>query len=133
MNKAKRKLIAIQKYASTKSLSLAVYLMTLALFSPAPSFAGLQTAYTPAGVTDDGNFFTLLRSYFSDAVNLVVLGLGAVSLIFVIKNGLAVYHEIGEGKKKWGDLAGHLVGGVLIVIVAAYFGSRALTAMQPAA
>lgn len=79
--------------------------------------AGLPTVAAPSSGSS-GNFLQMLRDYGKDAVLIIGFLIGAGAFVMVARNGLGVNAEIGDGKKKWSDLAMHvIVGGALLLAV----------------
>lgn len=83
---------------------------------------------TAAPTRGDGgtNFITTLQNYSFDIITLIALIVGAVMFVLVVKNALTVYHQIGEGKASYTQLAGVSTVGVLLLVFSVYMLTQAI-------
>ena len=78
--------------------------------------AALPTTAAPSNAAADGDYIGLLKGYAFDIGIVLALVLGTIAFIAVAKNMIAVYNEIGAGKKTWGDMGMHGGMGVLLLV-----------------
>lgn len=94
--------------------------LSLALLSAySTAYAGLPSVAAPS-TGSSTNFLDVIQGYSKDAIKVVGLIIGASVFVLVVKNAMVVYAEIGDGKKKWSDLAMHTVIGGALLVVAVY-------------
>ena len=81
--------------------------------------AQLPTQVDPdSGTVRDGNILDAVRFYAKDIFLLAGVIIATVIFILVTTNAIAVYKEIRDGRRTWGDLGMHAgAGAVLIVFV----------------
>lgn len=81
--------------------------------------AQLPTQADPdSGAIRDGNIIDAVKFYAKDIFLLAGLVIATVIFILVTTNAIAVYKEIRDGRRTWGDLGMHAgAGAVLIVFV----------------
>jgi len=106
------------------SIRRAVRLRTLALVALLQGFALSAFAQLPAqadpdsGAIRDGNIIDAVKYYAKDIFLVGGLIIATVVFIIVTLNAIAVYKEIRDGRRTWGDLGMHAgAGAVLIVFV----------------
>lgn len=106
------------------SIRRAVRLRTLALVALLHGFALSAFAQLPAqadpdsGAIRDGNIIDAVKYYAKDIFLVGGLIIATVVFIIVTLNAIAVYKEIRDGRRTWGDLGMHAgAGAVLIVFV----------------
>jgi len=106
------------------SIWRAVRLRTLALVALLQGFALSAFAQLPAqadpdsGAIRDGNIIDAVKYYAKDIFLVGGLIIATVVFIIVTLNAIAVYKEIRDGRRTWGDLGMHAgAGAVLIVFV----------------
>jgi len=106
------------------SIWRAVRLRTLALVALLQGFALSAFAQLPAqadpdsGAIRDGNIIDAVKYYAKDIFLVGGLIIATVVFIIVTVNAIAVYKEIRDGRRTWGDLGMHAgAGAVLIVFV----------------
>lgn len=94
------------------------------IFGPGAVFSGgvlaqLPTVANPSRGVTAGDYLRLVQDYLFDFALLVGLVIAAFALFKVAAGALVIYHQVQEGKARWGDLGMHLgVGaGLLLVIV----------------
>lgn len=84
------------------------------------SFAALPTTAAPSRGASSGSYVELLQNYAYDAGILVGLVLATVAFLMVTSNAISVYSEISKGRKTFGDLTGHAVAGVLLIVFSVF-------------
>lgn len=82
--------------------------------------AALPTTADPSNAAADGDYIGLLKGYAYDIAIVLGLILGTIAFLTVAKNVIAVYNEIGAGKKTWGDMGMHGGMGVLLLVLVVY-------------
>lgn len=107
-----------------KSLRNSVHLRSLALIACLQGFALSAMAQLPtqadpdSGAVRDGNIIDAIKFYAKDILLVAGLIIATVVFIIVTTNAIAVYKEIRDGRRTWGDLGMHAgAGAVLIVFV----------------
>ncbi len=78
--------------------------------------AALPTTAAPTNAAADGDYIGLLQGYAYDIGIVIGLVLGLLAFLAVAKNMIAIYNEIGSGKKTWGDMGMHGGMGVLLLV-----------------
>jgi len=106
------------------SIRRAFRLRTLALVALLQGFALSVFAQLPSqadpdsGAIRDGNIIDAVKFYAKDIFLVGGLIIATVVFIIVTLNAIAVYKEIRDGRRTWGDLGMHAgAGAVLIVFV----------------
>ncbi|AWX14714.1 integrating conjugative element membrane protein [Mergibacter septicus] len=79
-------------------------------------YAALPTLEDPSRGQGKGVIDTI-KNYGYDGITLMGLLICAVAFIVVAGNSIGTYRDIGEGKKKWGDLALNVLVGVVLLVV----------------
>jgi integrating conjugative element membrane protein (TIGR03745 family) len=102
-------------------------LMGLALVSTVSAQAALPTTAAPSNPGGSGDYIALLKGYAYDIGIVVGLVLGLMAFIVVAKNMIAVYNEIGTGKKTWGDMGMHGGMGVMLLVFVVFLLTEAAT------
>jgi integrating conjugative element membrane protein (TIGR03745 family) len=97
----------------------------LAVFSPLSAHAALPTTAPPSRGATAGNYLKLFQDYGYDAALVAGLLLSAFALFKVAGGALAIYHEVQEGKKKWGDMGMHVLVGVGLLMFIVYIATQA--------
>lgn len=100
--------------------TLTTTLFTLLTFSVVQVHAALPATADPTNAAADGDYIGLLKGYGFDIAIALGLFLGTIAFLAVAKNMVAVYTEIGAGKKTWGDMAMHGGMGVLLLVFVVY-------------
>ena len=106
---------SIRRAAYTRTLALVAFLQGFALTARAqlPSQADPDS-----GAIRDGNIIDAVKFYAKDIFLVAGLIIATVVFIIVTVNAIAVYKEIRDGRRTWGDLGMHAgAGAVLIVFV----------------
>jgi integrating conjugative element membrane protein (TIGR03745 family) len=108
-------LSSIRRAAYLRTLALAALLQGFAL----SAFAQLPSQADPdSGTNRDGNIIDAVKFYAKDIFLVGGLIIATVVFIIVTLNAIAVYKEIRDGRRTWGDLGMHAgAGAVLIVFV----------------
>jgi len=98
-----------------RSLALIVGLQAYVL----STHAQLPTQAVPdSGTVRAGNIIDAIKFYAKDIFLVAGLVIATVVFILVTTNAIAVYKEIRDGRRTWGDLGMHAgAGAVLIVFV----------------
>lgn len=91
------------------------------------AYAGLPATAAPSEAPADGNYIDLLKGYAFDIAIVLGLILGTIAFLVVARNCIAVYAEIGAGKKTWGDMGMHGGMGVLLLVLVIYLLTEAST------
>ncbi len=107
--------ISLRQVARFRLLALTAMLQTFAL----TAVAQLPSAADPdSGAIRDGNIIDAVKFYAKDIFLVAGLIIATVVFIIVTVNAIAVYKEIRDGRRTWGDLGMHAgAGAVLIVFV----------------
>lgn len=90
------------------------------LFAISNVHAALPDTADPSNAAADGDYIGLLKGYAYDIGIVVGLVIGMIAFIAVAKNMIAVYNDIGAGKKTWGDMGMHGGMGVLLLVFVIY-------------
>ena len=93
---------------------------TMLLLAHAYAQAALPDTADPTNAPSDGNYIELLKGYAFDIAIVLGLILGTIAFLAVAKNMVAVYNEIGTGRKTWGDMGMHGGMGVLLLVFVVY-------------
>lgn len=101
--------------------------MMLVLFSVQSAHAALPTTAAPSNAAASGNYIELIKGYAYDLVIVFGLVMGVMAFYVVAKNMIAVYGEIGTGKKTWGDMGMHGGMGVLLLVFVVFLLTEAST------
>ena len=86
------------------------------LFGVTSAQAALPDTAAPSVAAADGDYIGLLQGYAFDIAIVIGLVLGTLAFLAVAKNMIAIYNEIGTGKKTWGDMGMHGGMGVLLLV-----------------
>ena len=96
-------------------------LMAIAVLQAAALSASAQLptqAVPDSGAVRAGNIIDAIKFYAKDMFLVAGLIIATVVFILVTTNAIAVYKEIRDGRRTWGDLGMHAgAGAVLIVFV----------------
>ena len=96
-------------------------LMAIAVLQAAALSASAQLptqAVPDSGAVRAGNIIDAIKFYAKDIFLVAGLIIATVVFILVTTNAIAVYKEIRDGRRTWGDLGMHAgAGAVLIVFV----------------
>jgi len=108
-------LSSIRRAVRLRTLVLVALLQGLAV----TAFAQLPSQADPdSGAIRDGNIIDAVKFYAKDIFLVGGLIIATVVFIIVTLNAIAVYKEIRDGRRTWGDLGMHAgAGAVLIVFV----------------
>lgn len=93
---------------------------TLLFFVVSNAHAALPDTADPSNAAADGDYIGLIKGYAFDIAIVLGLILGTVAFLAVSKNMIAVYNDIGAGKKTWGDMGMHGGMGVLLLVFVVY-------------
>lgn len=115
--------VATRKLQTSKVAALVSAL--LAVFAPLSAHAALPTTAPPSRGATAGNYLKLFQDYGYDALLVAGLLLSAFALMKVAGGALAIYHEVQEGKKKWGDMGMHVLVGVGLLMFIVYLATQA--------
>jgi integrating conjugative element membrane protein (TIGR03745 family) len=115
----------IRRLARRKSLAL------LAIFAVLQghvlsAFAQLPTQADPdSGAVRDGNVVDAVKFYAKDIF--IVAGLIIATVVFVIvtTNAIAIYKEIRDGRRTWGDLGMHVGAGAILIVFVVFLLTQA--------
>ena len=104
-----------------KKVGLAKAAAGLALMTAGSNVsAALPATAAPSNAAAKGDYIGLIKGYAFDIGIVVGLVIGMLALLVVSKNMIAVYNEIGAGKKTWGDMGMHGGMGVLLLVFVVY-------------
>ena len=101
-------------------VSMKTALTALLFFAFSNVHAALPDTADPTNTAADGDYIGLIKGYAFDIAIVLGLILGTVAFLAVSKNMIAVYNEIGAGKKTWGDMGMHGGMGVLLLVFVVY-------------
>lgn len=104
-----------QKLCAAKAHAMVAF---ISMFSTA--HAALPSTADPSNAAADGDYIGLLKGYAFDIAIVLGLVIGTIAFLAVAKNMIAVYSEIGAGKRTWGDMAMHGGMGVLLLVFVVY-------------
>jgi integrating conjugative element membrane protein (TIGR03745 family) len=79
--------------------------------------AALPQVSDPSRGVTAGNYIKLFQDYLYDIFLVGGLLVACLALFKVAAGSISVYHEVQEGKKKWGDLGMHLGAGVVLLVI----------------
>jgi len=110
------------KLAAAKSILLVNMFLIVT-----PAMAALPDTAGPSNAVADGDYIGLMTGYAYDIMIAFGLVLGTVAFLVVGKNMIGIYGEIGDGRKKWGDMGMHGGMGVLLLVFVVYLFTEAAT------
>lgn len=105
---------------NAKLVVMKAALTTLMFFAFSSAHAALPDTADPTNAAADGDYIGLLKGYAFDIAIVLGLILGTIAFLAVGKNMIAVYNDIGAGKKTWGDMGMHGGMGVLLLVFVVY-------------
>lgn len=108
------------KTCKNKMAAMKVALASMMFFAFSNAHAALPDTADPTNAAADGDYIGLLQGYAFDIAIVLGLILGTIAFLAVAKNMIAVYNEIGAGKKTWGDMGMHGGMGVLLLVFVVY-------------
>jgi integrating conjugative element membrane protein (TIGR03745 family) len=117
----------IFKKSKKKIASAKIALSTIALLGASTVHAALPATAAPSNAAAAGDYIGLIKGYAFDIAIVLGLILGTIAFLTVSKNMVAVYAEIGAGKKTWGDMGMHGGMGVLLLVMVIYLITEAST------
>lgn len=117
----------IIKTGKMKMAAARIAISTLALAGASTIHAALPATAAPTNAPAAGNYIELIKGYAFDIAIVLGLILGTIAFLTVSKNMIAVYNEIGAGKKTWGDMGMHGGMGVLLLVLIIYLLTEAAT------
>ena len=117
----------IIKNGKKKMAAAKIALTTLALVGATSVQAALPSTAAPSNAAAAGDYIGLIKGYAFDIAIVLGLLLGTIAFLTVSKNMIAVYAEIGAGKKTWGDMGMHGGMGVLLLVMVIYLITEAST------
>lgn len=103
-----------------KLAAMKVALTTMLLFAVSNVQAALPDTADPTNAAADGDYIGLIKGYAYDILIVGGLIIGSIAFYAVAKNMVAVYNEIGDGRKTWGDMGMHGLMGVLLLVFVVY-------------
>ncbi len=90
--------------------------------------AQLPTQADPdSGTIRPGNILDAVRYYAQDIFLLAGLIIATVIFILVTTNAIAVYKEIRDGRRTWGDLGMHAGAGAVLIVFVVFLLTQAQT------
>ncbi|WP_444928290.1 TIGR03745 family integrating conjugative element membrane protein (plasmid) [Microbulbifer sp. TRSA002] len=89
-------------------------------FGVSSAHAALPDTADPTNAAADGDYIGLIKGYAFDIAIVLGLVLGTIAFLAVCKNMIAVYNDIGAGKKTWGDMGMNGGMGVLLLVFVVY-------------
>jgi integrating conjugative element membrane protein (TIGR03745 family) len=98
---------------------------TATLFAISTAHAALPATADPSHAAAAGDYIGLIKGYAFDIAIMLGLVLGTVAFLTVAKNMVAVYNEIGTGKKTWGDMGMQGGMGVMLLVFVVFLLSEA--------
>lgn len=100
--------------------AMRIALATMLIFVFSNAHAALPATANPTNTAAAGDYIGLLKGYAFDIAIVLGLVLGTIAFLAVAKNMVAVYNDIGAGKKTWGDMGMHGGMGVLLLVFVVY-------------
>ena len=117
-----RRILKVKDYANLKWLTVLVGVQGLA----SGALADLPTQADPdSGAIRDGNIIDAVKFYAKDLFLLAGLIIATVVFILVTTNAIAVYKEIRDGRRTWGDLGMHAGAGAVLIIFVVFLLTQA--------
>lgn len=110
---------------SWRSKAAAVVVAAMSAIAPLHANAALPATAPPSRGATGGNYMKLFQDYAYDFALVVGLVIAAAILFKVGSGAIAIYHEVQEGKKKWGDMGMHLGVGVILAMLIVYLVTQA--------
>ncbi|MEJ2622832.1 MAG: TIGR03745 family integrating conjugative element membrane protein [Candidatus Thiodiazotropha sp.] len=110
-----------------KLITMKMALVSLMLFAASSAHASLPTTAAPSHAAGAGDYIALLKGYAYDIAIVLGLILATIAFLSVGKNMIAVYNDIGAGKKTWGDMGMHGGMGVLLLVFVVYLLTESAT------
>lgn len=98
----------------TKATSIKVAATTALMTVTSSAMAALPTAPTTAGTATGSTYLSPVQNYLLDGITLVGILVGAYAFFRVAQNAIQTYGEISDGNGTYRDLAGSVIGGVVI-------------------
>lgn len=90
------------------------------------ALADLPTQANPdSGAIRDGNIIDAVKFYAKDIFVAGGLIIATVVFILVTTNAIAVYKEIRDGRRTWGDLGMHAGAGAVLIIFVVFLLTQA--------
>ena len=117
----------IIKNGKKKMAAAKIAVTSLALVGATSVQAALPSTAAPSNAAAAGDYIGLIKGYAFDIAIVLGLLLGTIAFLTVSKNMIAVYAEIGAGKKTWGDMGMHGGMGVLLLVMVIYLITEAST------
>ena len=117
----------IIKNGKKKMAAAKIAVTTLALVGATSVQAALPSTAAPSNAAAAGDYIGLIKGYAFDIAIVLGLLLGTIAFLTVSKNMIAVYADIGAGKKTWGDMGMHGGMGVLLLVMVIYLITEAST------
>lgn len=99
-----------------RSISLLSALAFL-IFKTEAALAVMPKAPKADGAVEDGDWLGYLRSYWKQAIALLVLMLCSYGLVKIAGNAIKMYHEYSNGKAELADLIIQIVIGFVILVI----------------
>lgn len=91
--------------------------------------AGLPTTADPTRGAPDGNFITLLQNYAFDIAIFGGLALATIAFFIVVKNVLATYSMVADGRATMGQVGVQAGMGVLLLVFIVFLLTQAATVL----
>lgn len=118
---------------SIRSLTSAYRACVIAAAVAAVVYAAQTSAQLPtqadpdSGTIRPGNILDAVRYYAQDIFLLAGLIIATVIFILVTTNAIAVYKEIRDGRRTWGDLGMHAGAGAVLIVFVVFLLTQAQT------
>lgn len=107
-------------FSKSKLAALKTAFISFMFFAVSNAHAALPDTADPSNAAADGDYIGLAKGYAFDVTIVFGLILGTIAFLAVGKNMIAVYNDIGAGKKTWGDMGMHGGMGVLLLVFVVY-------------
>lgn len=117
----------LYKAGKTKLAAARIAISTMTLLGASTVHAALPATAAPTNAAAAGDYIGLIKGYAFDIAIVLGLILGTIAFLTVAKNMVAVYADIGAGKRTWGDMGMHGGMGVLLLVLVIYLITEAST------
>jgi len=117
----------LYKAGKTKLAAARIAISTMTLLGASTVQAALPATAAPTNAAAAGDYIGLIKGYAFDIAIVLGLILGTIAFLTVAKNMVAVYADIGAGKRTWGDMGMHGGMGVLLLVLVIYLITEAST------
>tara|TARA_B100001540_G_scaffold305281_1_gene316017 strand:- start:3930 stop:4322 length:393 start_codon:yes stop_codon:yes gene_type:complete len=99
-----------------RPLQQLLFLLTSLSVAAHNALAELPTMAEPSRGVTDGNYIQTGQDYAYDIGIFVGLAVATIAMFVVVKNSLAAYSEVQDGKGTWGQLGLNFGVGVLLLV-----------------